>query len=207
VASIIAFDADGSRVAEWAGRKAGQRTLATQEAKMGSAAIEAEGAIGQARGIIEKLPRTGLLPINNLIEKYSTANLNPDQAELRTRTQAIINTYAAVMARGANITTDSARSHAEEMLRTSVNPTVFNRVLDTMLQEIEMAKHSPAKMREFYRKQYGPQSTPDEPGSAVSRPPAGSGSSFTPPPGATPQTHNGKTYYYDPETKKPYPGQ
>lgn len=30
---------------------------------------------------------------------------------------------------------------------------------------------------------------------------------FTPPPGALSQVHNGKTYYYDPQTKQPYPGQ
>jgi hypothetical protein len=30
---------------------------------------------------------------------------------------------------------------------------------------------------------------------------------FAPPAGAIPQTHNGKTYYYDPQTKQPYPGQ
>src|SRR6185312_4557297 len=45
----------GQRVAEFEGRKAGQRTLGTQEAKMGSAAFEAEGAIKQARGVIERL--------------------------------------------------------------------------------------------------------------------------------------------------------
>lgn len=36
---------------------------------------------------------------------------------------------------------------------------------------------------------------------------AGTSSGFTPPAGAIPQTHNGKTYYYDPQTKQPFPGQ
>lgn len=193
----------GTRVAEWAGRKAGQRTLGTQEAKMGSAAMEAEGAIGQARGVIERLPRTSFLPLNKLIQGSQSNTLNPDQAELYGRTQAIVNTYSAVMARGANVTTDSARGHAEALLNTASNPEVYNRMLDTMLQEIAMAKNSPARMREFYRKEYGPQAAPPEPGAAVA--PAAGG--FTPPPGAIPQTHGGKTYYYDPTTKKPYPGQ
>ena len=30
---------------------------------------------------------------------------------------------------------------------------------------------------------------------------------FKPPPGALSQKHNGKIYYYDPNTKQPYPGQ
>jgi len=191
----------GTRVAEFAGRKAGQRTLGTMEAKMGSAAFEAEGAIKQARGVIERLPRTSYLPINQLIEGYSNKTLNPDQTELYGRTQAIVNTYAAVMARGANVTTDSSRHHAIELLKTAGDPATYNRMLDTMLQEIEMAKHSPAKMREFYRQQYGVKAAPDD-GTVASTPPA-----FTPPAGAVPRQWNGKTIYFDPATKQPIPGQ
>jgi hypothetical protein len=143
------------RNAEFQGSKAGQRVLGTQEAKMGSAAFEAEGAIKQARGVIEKLPRTSFLPFNQLIQSYSRNTLNPDQAELYARTQAIINTYAAVMSRGANVTTDSSRNHAEALLNTAGDPATYNRVLDTMLQEIAMAKQSPEKMRAFYRRQMG----------------------------------------------------
>ncbi len=80
-------------------------------------------------------------------------------------------------------------------------------MLDTMLQEIEMAKHSPARMREFYRQQYGPKAVaPDEvpPIGGATAPAAGG---FTPPPGAIARQANGKTYYYDPNTKQPYPGQ
>lgn len=191
----------GQRVAEFEGRKAGQRTLGTQEAKMGSAAFEAEGAIKQARGVIERLPRTSFLPFNKLIEGYQRNTLNPDQAELAARTQAIINTYSAVMARGANVTTDSSRHHAEALLNTAGDPETYNRTLDTMLQEIDMAKRSPERMRNFYRQQYGAASTGEAP-AAGSAPPA-----FTPPAGAIPRTFNGKTYYYDPQTKQPYPGQ
>lgn len=179
----------GTRVAEFAGRKAGQRVLATQEAKMGSAAFEAEGAIKQARGVIEKLPRTSFLPFNQLIQGYSKNTLNPDQAELYARAQAIVNTYSAVMARGANVTTDSSRHHAEALLNTAGDPATFNRTLDTMLQEIEMAKHSPAKMREFYRQQYGPKAATDEPA-------PGGAPAATTPAAAAPVTKviNGVTY-------------
>lgn len=153
----------GQRVAEFEGRKAGQRTLGTQEAKMGSAAFEAEGAIKQARGVIERLPRTSFLPFNKLIQGYQSNTLNPDQAELAARTQAIINTYSAVMARGANVTTDSSRHHAEALLNTAGDPETYNRTLDTMLQEIEMAKRSPERMRQFYRQQYGAAATGEAP--------------------------------------------
>ena len=194
----------GTRVAEFAGRKAGQRTLGTMEAKMGAAAIEAEGAIKQARGVIERLPRTSFLPFNQLLQGYSNKTLNPDQTELYGRTQAIVNTYAAVMARGANVTTDSSRHHAEALLNTAGNAETYNRMLDTMLQEINMAKESPAKMREFYSKTYGPKAVQPDGGGVA---PAGGAPKFTPPAGAIPRQYQGKTYYYDPTTKQPYPGQ
>ncbi len=181
------------------------------EAKMGSAAFEAEGAIKLVRGVIEKLPRTAFLPFNKLVESYSKKTLNPDQAELYARAQAIVNTYSAVMSRGANVVTDSARHHAGELLNTAYDAKTFNRVLDTMLNEIEMAKASPARMQQFYREHYGPKAVEQGHGSAGAgagsgtAPPAGGG--FTPPAGALPRIYQGKTYYYDPTTKQPYPGQ
>lgn len=179
----------GTRVAEWEGRKAGQRVLGTQEAKMGSAAFEAEGAMKLARGTIDKVPRTSYLPLNKLIQGYQTQTLNPDQAELYGRAQAIVNTYSAVMARGANITTDASRGHAEALLNTAGDHDTWNRMLDTLQSEIDMAKGSPERMREFYRKQFGAKAVVPEgtqPGAAAQ-------------PGATvatPQTKviNGTTY-------------
>jgi hypothetical protein len=193
------------RTAEFEGSKAGQRTLAVQESKMGSAAFEAEGAIKQARGVIERLPRTSFLPWNKLVEGIQKNTLNPDQTELAGRTQAIINTYSAVMARGANITTDSARGHAEAMLNTAGDPATYNRMLDTMLSEISMAKNSPERMRQFYREKMGANSI--APGNSSNPSSTTTGGGFTPPAGAIPRQFNGKTYYYDQATKQPYPGQ
>jgi hypothetical protein len=175
------------RTVEFEGRKAGSRTLGTMESKMGAAAIEAEGAIKLARGVIERLPRTSFLPFNRLLQGYSANTLNPDQAELFARATAIANTYSAVMSRGANVTTDSARHHAHELLNTASDPATFNRVLDTMLNEIDMAKQSPAKMQQFYREHYGPKAVEQGEGSAGSPPLA-----TAPPPPA--QREVGKVY-------------
>jgi hypothetical protein len=165
------------RTVEFEGRKAGSRTLGQMESKMGAAAMEAEGAIKLVRGVIERLPRTSFLPYNRLMEGLARQTLNPDQAELAARAQAIVNTYSAVMSRGANVTTDSSRHHAAELLNTAGSYETFNRVLDTMLNEIEMAKSSPARMQQFYREHYGPKSVEHGTGSAgsptVTAPPAG----------------------------------
>ena len=161
--------------AESMGMGAAARSLGTQEAKMGTAGFEALGAIKLARGAIEKVPRTSFLPINKLIEGFQKQTLSPEQAELFTRVQGIVNTYAAVMARGASVTTDSARHRSEELLQTASNPEVFNRVLDTMESEINMALNSPAQMREFYKKHYGGKSL----GESVTGAPAAGGSAPT----------------------------
>lgn len=145
----------GNREAEWEGRKAGQRVLGTQEAKMGSAAFEAEGAIKLARPVIDRVPRTSFLPLNQLIQGYQKQTLNPDQAELFTRLQAIVNTYSAVMSRGANITTDASRHRADDLLNGAADAKTLHRVMDTMQQEIDMAKNSPERMRKFYNEKYG----------------------------------------------------
>lgn len=194
----------GTRVAEWEGRKAGQRVLGTQEAKMGSAAFEAEGAMKLARGTIDKVPRTSYLPLNKLIQGYQSQTLNPDQAELYARAQAIVNTYSAVMARGANITTDASRGHAEALLNTAGDHDTWNRTLDTLQSEIDMAKGSPEKMREFYRKQFGAKAiAPDTaPPGAVAAPAAGTSAAppaAKPPAGAVSQRpdRSGVMHYFD----------
>ncbi len=145
--------------AQYAGQKSAQRTLGTQEVKMGTAGFEARGAIQLGRDAIERVPRTSFLPLNQLIQGFQKQTLSPDQAELYTRTQGIINAYAAVMARGANVTTDASRHRAEELLNTASDPAVYNRVLDTMNSEIEMAINAPDKMRDFYMKKYGKKSS------------------------------------------------
>ena len=164
--------------AEYQGSKSAQRTLGVQEAKMGTAGFEAKGAIALGRKAIELVPRTSIKPLNELVQLWQNKTLSPEQSELFTRTQGIINAYAAVMARGANVTTDSSRHRAEELLSTASNPAVYNRVLDTMESEIDMAIHAPDQMRKFYAERYGAKAVLPE-GAA---PPAASPAAPTAPP-------------------------
>lgn len=143
------------REAEWEGRKAGQRALGTAETRMALPAVESQQAIKLARGVIERVPRTSFLPMNRLVEGYQNQTLDPDQRELFARNQAVVNTYSAVMARGAAITTDSSRHRADELLQTAFDPKSYNRVLDTLEQEIAMAINAPQQVREIFRKHYG----------------------------------------------------
>lgn len=186
-----------SASADWQGRMAGERTLGVQESKMGTAGFEAKGAINLARGIIDKVPRTGFLPFNQLIELYKKKTLNPDQAELFTRTQGVINAYAAVMARGANVTTDASRHRAEELLQTAFDAPTYKRVLETMESEIDMALNSPERMRQFYRQRSGEKAFESAPKPDAAPPPAAAA------PAAKPARvkQNGHTYELQPDGK------
>lgn len=186
--------------ADYQGVQTSARVGATQETRMGTAAFEAKGAINLARTAIQGVPRTGFLPFNQLIQGFQSQTLNPNQAELYTRTQGVINTYAAVMARGANVTTDSSRQRATELLNAASNPEVYDRVLSTMESEINMAINSPEQMRQFYRKRYGGQTVDSAPAGvpqgAGAGPPQGQGGA-----GAAPA---GNSTWTDPETGKVY---
>lgn len=188
------------RQAEWEGRKAGQRALGTMEARMGTAAEEARGAIDLARGAIDKVPRTDFLPLNTLIQGYQNQTLSPEQRQLFVYTQGVINAYAAVMNRGANVTTDASRHRAEELLRTADNPAAYNASLNALGMEIDRARLAPKRMREMYRELYGADAL-----SKQKEPlPIGEGSSAKPfvvePPAQRPalpprdQLENGKVY-------------
>lgn len=176
------------------GQSAQQRSLGTMEARMGTAAFEASGAIKLARGAIERVPRTSFLPFNKLIQGFQNQTLNPDQAELFTRTQGVINAYAAVMGRGASVTTDASRHRAEELLQTATDAPVFNRVLDTMESEIGMAIKAPEQMRQFYAKKYGKEAVGVDAGATPA--PTAVPAASTLPPGIPPpeKREAGKTY-------------
>jgi hypothetical protein len=143
---------------EFEGLGAAQKALGTQEAKVGSAAFEAGNAINLARGAIENVGRTNSFgpfnhTFNQLKQLYDEHALNPAQTELYVRAQGVINTYSTVMSRNGS-PTDAARAHAEALLDTAGDSSTWNRALDTLQSEIDMAKKSPEQMRQFYRDQY-----------------------------------------------------
>lgn len=144
-----------NRRIQFGGQKAAERTGAVQERKMEIASAELQQFIPAARGVIERLPRTSFLPFNKLIEGFQHNTLNPDQAELAARTQAIVNAYAAIIGRGNNVVTESSRHHAEALLNTAGNKETYNRVLDTLDQEASLATKAPEAVREAHRQRAG----------------------------------------------------
>jgi hypothetical protein len=127
-----------------------ERTAATQEGRMSSAGIEAQGAIDLGREASDLVPRTSWVPVNKAIQAYQSNSSDPNLKRFGAANLTIINTYArAINPNGVGTVAD--KEHASEMLRTADGPEAYNAVLDQLTKEIEMAHKSPAKAREGFK--------------------------------------------------------
>jgi hypothetical protein len=188
-----------AKAAEQSGVLAGQRTFGTQTAKMAINSTEAQGALKLGLEASKGVSRTNWVPVNKAIQAYQSGTSDPNLAKFGAANMAIINTYARAISPTGNPTVHD-KEHAEQILSTAMGPEAYQAVIEQMNKEIEIAHAAaPKAKQELEDIRKGRKS--GESGSAPAS------SSFTPPPGAIAQTHNGKTYYYDPATKNPYPGQ
>jgi hypothetical protein len=156
-----------NRRIEFGGKKAAERTGSVQERKMEIATKELEQFLPPAREAIKNVPRSSFLPWNKLLEGYQNATLNPAQAILRSRTQAVINAYAAIIGRGNSTVTVNAQKNANEQLSAAMDQDVYGAVLDTLANEAMLATQAPEMAREAHRQKPGGQTA------APSGPPAG----------------------------------
>jgi hypothetical protein len=152
-----------NRVIEWESRKTGARTIGNIEARMTTAAAELMETIPLAEDAIKKVNRTQVLPLNRLIELGARNLLSTDQVRLQNAFQSVANAYASVMSRGANITTDSARQRAHELMDTAYNKEAALAGLDQMKKEMNAALQAPQMVREMFAKRYGDRSIMEGP--------------------------------------------
>lgn len=129
-----------------------ERTAATQEGRMASAGIEAQGAIKLGKEASDAVPRTGWVPVNKAIQAYQSNTSDPNLKKFGAANLTIINTYArAINPNGVGTVSD--KEHASEMLRTADGPEAYNAVLDQLTKEIEMAHKSPAMARKSFKEE------------------------------------------------------
>jgi hypothetical protein len=96
--------------------------------------------IKNAKQASEAVPRTDIRRYNTY-RQFVSANLenNPKLAQLRIAAQTAANQYARIMvsAGRGSVTTDSARSHAEELLNGAMAQGTFDAALDQMDKEAQ----------------------------------------------------------------------
>ena len=86
---------------------------------------------------------------------------DPDLRELSNRTQAVINTYAQIISR-TGTSTVFAQQRAAELLKLSESQEAYERGMDVLINEANMATTAPREIRQQIEDEFlGRQSTPE----------------------------------------------
>ncbi len=146
------IDAKGvlENAAEAQGLNAEQRTFGTQQARMASASVEAEGGLMLARDASAAVPRSKWVPINKLVQMGEAAASDPALARFRAANLTLINQYARAI-NPTGVPHQADKEHAMELLSTAQGPEAYNAVLDQLQREIKIAHESPARAREILK--------------------------------------------------------
>lgn len=188
-------------IADQAGRMTAERTQAGIASKLAVYGRNVDNAIGVAEKASSEANRTSFTPVNVAINSFKANSGDPKIVALGQALNTLTNEYARAIGSGHGTVHD--KEQAETQLNQARSHEQLVAIMKVMRQEIQMTKKSMPEARQEMRELYS------RPSSETMRP-AGSPelpATFNPPPGAIPRVYNGKTYYYDPQTKQPFPGQ
>jgi hypothetical protein len=166
---------------QYAGRTAGARVLAQQEARLTNAIQEVRATAPRVLEISDRIKRTQYPMINDLILAAQKHTGGEEVVRLGAAAETLINDYAATLGRGNGTMTDEARRRANELLERGYSHGQMGAVVDQMLIEIDAAAQSIHRGLATYTG-----TLPQEryvPGSILKKPPAGggAGAGVTPP--------------------------
>jgi hypothetical protein len=123
------------------GATAAERSLATQTAKMSTAANEANKMIDVVRNLSDKVNRTEYPTINAVSNAVSKGTGGKEIVQLNTSINALVNSYA----RAINPTgqpTVSDKNHAREVINSAYSTGQISAILDVMQQEMSIAREA-----------------------------------------------------------------
>jgi hypothetical protein len=197
--------------AQFEGLKTAERTQAQIMSKLSVYGRTAFRATDIALRLSEEVPRTNWQPINKVINAAKTKTGDPKIVAFGQALQTLSNEYARAIGGGHG--TVHMQEQAERRLNEAQSKEQLKAIIAVMRQEILAEESAMPEARQHIRNIYNPK--PGEVGRSIAgehgmTPPAGpvtGASGFKPPEGAIPRLYQGKTYYYDPATKQPYPGQ
>ncbi len=190
-------------IADQAGRMTAERTQAGIASKLAVYGRNVDNAIGVAEAASAAANRTEFTPVNKAINAWKTNTGDPKIVALGQSLNTLTNEYARAIGSGHGTVHD--KEQAETQLNQARSHEQLVAIMKVMRQEIAMTKKSMPEARQEMRELYSRPSSETMRQGVPTAPVAGG--AFTPPSGAIPRQYNGKTYYYDPQTKQPYPGQ
>lgn len=124
-----------------AGATAAERSLATQTAKMSTAANEANKMINVVSQLSDKVDRTEFPSINAISNAVAKGTGNKEIVQLNTSINALVNSYArAISPTGAPTVSD--KNHAREVINSAYSQGQLGAILDVMKQEMAISREA-----------------------------------------------------------------
>lgn len=197
--------------AQFEGLKTAERTQAGIMSKLSVYGRTAFNATDIALRLSNDVDRTQFMPVNKIINAAREKTGDPKIVALGQALMTLTNEYARAIGGGHGTVHD--KEAAERRLSAAQTKEQLKAVIDVMRQEILAEEKAMPAARQHIRDIYNPRpgggvkSIAGEHGAPTPSGPVPGASGFQPPAGAIPRQYQGKTYYYDPQTKQPYPGQ
>ena len=140
-----------TKMAEFEGLKAGERTLTQRTANIGMRIAEAKTFAPLALAASEKVDRTRFPTINSLLLAAEKGTGGEDVVRLSVATQSLLNAYAAAVT-PTGTPTEGAQARAHELLDKAWSQGQFKTAIDQLMKEMEAASKSPGMVREEFRR-------------------------------------------------------
>ena len=122
-----------------AGATASEKALATQTAKMSTAANEAGKMVNVVRDYSSKIDRTEYPDINAIQNAVDRKTGGKEIVQLNTSINALVNSYARAISPTGQPTV-SDKNHAREIINSAYSQGQIGAILDVMQQEMDIAK-------------------------------------------------------------------
>lgn len=123
------------------GATAAERSLATQTAKMSTAANEANDMVAVVRDLSNKVNRTEFPTINAITNAVSKGTGGKEIVQLNASINALVNSYARAISPTGQPTV-SDKNHAREVINSAYSTGQIDAILDVMQQEMSIARKS-----------------------------------------------------------------
>ncbi len=154
-----------TKMAEFEGLKAGERTLTQRTANIGMRVAEAKKFAPLALAASEKVDRTQFPTLNSLLLAAERGTGGEDVVRLSVATMSLLNAYAAAVT-PTGTPTEGAQSRAHELLDKAWSQGQYRAAINQLMLEMEAASKSPGIVREEFRRGADPARSADAPAAA-----------------------------------------
>jgi hypothetical protein len=151
-----------TKMAEFSGLQAGERTLGTRTANIEMAVNEAKNMIPIALAASDAVDRTKFPTLNSLILAGEKGTGGEAVVKLTAATNSLVNAYSRAIS-PTGVPTVSDKDHAREILSSAYSKGQYRAAVELLMQEMNAAQQSPGQVRQGFREGYGGNAAPAAP--------------------------------------------